>query len=57
MTRFRFLLLLASLGFGLLPGCATERTSTSGEHVSDIPWNRPESWEGTGPLGGMFNTR
>ena len=30
-------------------GCATPNDN----NVSSIPWNRPQSWEGTGALGGM----
>lgn len=44
------------LGLGLaafLSGCATTSTAESDE-VSTIPWNRPASWEGRGPLGGMM---
>ena len=52
---FRLLLLSVVLGAGLLSGCAT--TSNSDEQVSSIPWNRPERWEGGGPLGGMMNTQ
>lgn len=41
------------LGFGLLlilpTGCATQK----GDEVSSIPWNRPQTWEGAGGLGGF----
>ena len=30
-------------------GCMTPKEGD----VSSIPWNRPQSWEGTGALGGM----
>jgi|YelNatPaOPRAMG01_1025707.scaffolds.fasta_scaffold05093_11 hypothetical protein len=30
-------------------GCAT----TGGDDVSSIPWNRPQTWEGSGSLGGL----
>jgi hypothetical protein len=53
---FRLLLLSAVLGAGLLSGCATT-DSNSDDQVSSIPWNRPERWEGGGPLGGMMNTQ
>lgn len=36
-----------------LGGCAS--TEEDPNRVSTIPWNRPESWEGQGALGG-FNT-
>ncbi len=40
------LLALAAL---LASGCATPQEGD----VSTIPWNRPQSWEGTGALGGF----
>jgi hypothetical protein len=46
---FRFLLLLVVSG--LLSGCATEDDPT---RVSTLPFNRPERWEGQGPMGGMM---
>lgn len=52
---FRLLLLLV-LGF-VFTGCASTRDSGGSERVSSIPWNRPERWEGAGPLGGMMNTQ
>lgn len=33
----------------LFSGCTTP------QQESDIPWNTPQSWEGQGPMGGMFN--
>lgn len=51
IARAAFLFLL-TLGFSLLlTGCATPDEN----QVSTIPWNRPQSWEGGGALGG-FNT-
>ena len=47
MRRWAFLLLLAG---GFLAGCATTK---EGDGVSTIPWNRPQSWEGQGALGGF----
>lgn len=44
------LLLAAGLG-----GCASEQTEDDPTRVSTIPWNRPEKWEGQGPLGSMMN--
>jgi hypothetical protein len=58
MTRLRKLLLFAPL-FLLQVGCSsTSNTSTgqvdaNGEPVSSVPWNKPETWETTGQLGGM----
>ncbi|HWL54167.1 MAG TPA: hypothetical protein VNQ90_17125 [Chthoniobacteraceae bacterium] len=53
MIRTTALLLLVSAVALLLPGCAT---SSNQDEVSSIPWNRPERWEGQGPMGGMMNT-
>ena len=39
--------LLAATSLGA--GCAT----TKDEDISSMPWNRPQSWEGTGALGGF----
>lgn len=45
----RLCFLLLWVGLCLAAGCATP-----GENeVSTIPWNRPESWEGMGTLGGL----
>ena len=48
MRRFVAAVLL-SLVAALSSGCAT---SNEGD-VSTIPWNRPQSWEGSGALGGF----
>jgi hypothetical protein len=34
----------------LSAGCAT---TSKDEDISSMPWNRPQSWEGQGQLGGM----
>ena len=49
MKAFRTILLMAVMvaGVALVSGCAT----TNDDNVSSIPWNRPQSWEGTGALG------
>ena len=49
MKPYRMLMLLLLLGVTLGAGCAT----TNENDVSTIPWNRPESWEGMGALGGF----
>ena len=36
-----------------LGGCASSEDDPN--RVSTIPWNRPERWEGQGPMGGMLN--
>lgn len=54
MKRFVWLLLMVSIGL-LFAGCASvKETDSDSEQVSTIPWNRPASWEGRGPLGGMM---
>ena len=47
-----FALALLSGTLFLLPGCA-ESEPQDPNRVSSIPWNRPERWEGQGPLGGF----
>ncbi len=52
------LLVLVALGSVFITGCATDTgKSDDPNHVSTIPWNRPEKWEGQGPMGGMMNTQ
>lgn len=52
----RSLLALVALAVACtLTGCASTESKDS-DRVSSIPWNRPERWEGAGPLGGMMNT-
>jgi hypothetical protein len=50
--RWIALILLATAGFGL-SGCSSQEQKDPNE-VSTIPWNRPERWEGQGPLGSML---
>lgn len=51
MTRILALLFLAFV-LTFLPGCgSTEEEDPN--RVSTIPWNRPEKWEGQGPMGSM----
>jgi len=59
MTRFRSILLLLPLVL-LQAGCSSSATApaannvdANGQPVSSVPWNKPESWETTGQLGGM----
>jgi hypothetical protein len=49
---FTALLLTAAALF--FSGCASDQPEDP-NRVSTTPWNRPERWEGQGPLGG-FNT-
>jgi PBP1b-binding outer membrane lipoprotein LpoB len=59
MMRVRSVLLL--LPFVLvLAGCSGNSTAPSqanvdanGQPVSAVPWNKPETWETTGQLGGL----
>ena len=40
----------------LLGACESDKPADKPDdsnRVSNIPWNRPESWEGQGPMGGM----
>jgi len=59
MTRLRSLFLLVSLVL-VQAGCSSEATTptannvdANGQPVSAVPWNKPETWETTGQLGGM----
>jgi hypothetical protein len=56
LRLFSFLLALAA-GM-ILVGCASTskeaETDPNGDTPSNIPWNKPASWEGTGTLGGMM---
>lgn len=49
MMRKLFLMAWLVVSAALAGGCATPK---EGE-VSSIPWNRPQSWEGSGALGGF----
>lgn len=55
MKRFLAALLLLSATV-FLPGCASTEPEDP-NRVSTIPWNRPEKWEGQGPLGGFAPTQ
>lgn len=50
MSRVLVFAALAAV-LGLLPSCASQEEDPN--RVSTIPWNRPEKWEGQGPLGSM----
>ena len=47
-------LFFAAIVFVLLSACASDQPEDP-NRVSTIPWNRPEKWEGQGPMGGMMN--
>jgi hypothetical protein len=57
MLRLRTLLLLLPLALFQV-GCSATTPSTTdvdanGQPVSSVPWNKPETWETSGQLGGM----
>jgi hypothetical protein len=59
MIRLRTLLLLLPVALAQV-GCAgsgatpnTQNVDANGQPVSAVPWNKPESWETSGQLGGM----
>lgn len=52
MIRRLFALLLLSGTLFFMPGCASDEPQDP-NRVSNIPWNRPEKWEGQGPMGGF----
>lgn len=53
LTRILVLLLAAATSV-IFASCASDQPEDP-NRVSTIPWNRPEKWEGQGPLGGMMN--
>ena len=57
MRYLRFVVFLFPLAFA---GCVTSDTApdtgnvdANGNTVSSVPWNKPESWETQGQLGGL----
>jgi hypothetical protein len=46
-------ILLVAAAAILVTSCASDDPSDP-NRVSTIPWNRPEKWEGQGPMGGMM---
>jgi outer membrane lipoprotein SlyB len=60
MKRQFLALSLVSIAAVTFSGCATTDSNSKPppprsdkERVSNLPWNRPQSWEGGGTLGGM----
>ncbi len=51
--KYAFRLLLVILVAGI-SGCASTGRPKEEERVSNIPWAKPESWQGQGPFGGML---
>lgn len=48
LNQLRLLIVLLGL-VGLAVGCAT----TDGDYDSDLPWNTPQSWEGSPSIPGF----
>jgi hypothetical protein len=46
-------ILLALATVVLMAACTSDKPDDP-NRVSNIPWNRPEKWEGQGPMGGMM---
>jgi hypothetical protein len=53
MTRSVLGILLIAFTGVLLGACASSDQPHDPNQVSSIPWNRPESWEGKGAMGGF----
>jgi outer membrane biogenesis lipoprotein LolB len=59
MDRLRRLLFISPLALALAacsgPGTTPppNNVDSNGNSVSSVPWNKPESWETSGQLGGM----
>ncbi|MDR3403623.1 MAG: hypothetical protein P4L99_14080 [Chthoniobacter sp.] len=45
--------LLAAAAAALMAACTSDKPEDPNS-VTTIPWNRPEKWEGQGPMGGMM---
>jgi type IV pilus biogenesis protein CpaD/CtpE len=46
-------LILAAVMTAVLVGCAVEES----DGVSNLPWNRPQRWEGQGMMGPMMQNQ
>lgn len=46
--------LLLAAAVLLIGGCASSDQSESQQAGSNLPWNRPEKWEGPGVMGSMM---
>lgn len=53
MKRLRnsLILFVLALAFG---GCATDEKTEANHAGSNLPWNRPATWEGPGVMGSMM---
>ncbi len=50
--RRRFLIVMLATGCVFLAGCASTPKNEEEEPVSTLPWNTPQKWEKSAPLGG-----
>lgn len=60
MVKKLCLLFFAAVAAMLLPSCADTaetKQDTGSDQTSNIPWNRPEKWEGTGMLPSGLGTQ
>lgn len=48
---FPVVLLLSACGSDAVPDAGN--VDANGQPISSVPWNKPESWETQGQLGGM----
>lgn len=46
--------LLLAVALFLIGGCASSDTPESQQAGANLPWNRPEKWEGPGVMGSMM---
>ena len=46
--------LLLAAGILLIGGCAANDKPESQQAGANLPWNRPEKWEGAGVMGSMM---
>jgi len=50
----RILGILLAVAAAIFMASCTSDQPEDPNHVSTIPWNRPEKWEGQGAMGGMM---
>lgn len=46
--------LLLAAGLLAVGGCASDNKPESQQAGANLPWNRPEKWEGPGVMGSMM---
>lgn len=54
--KYRHLLQMLALAFGLFAVSCASSPKPYDDNLSNLPQNRPQSWEGQAALGGMFGT-